>query len=176
MVSPALLRPLRNAIALMLNRASVKLASGSQPRQLLQLTVLKDELRDKVEHWQALGFTALPMAGAQAIVARLGGHSDHMVALLVEMPDHRPTDLKPGESAQYNTFGHRLTLREDGTAELHCTKLRVIGDIEATGDVKDRCDSEGMTMQAMREVYNGHRHTETSMITEPPEGQMGGGA
>jgi len=175
-MNPGLLRPLRNAIALMLNRASVKLADGSQARQTLQLTVMKGELRDGVEHWQPFGFTALPQGGAQAIAARLGGHSDHMVALVVEMPAHRPTDLQGGESAMYNAYGHRLVLLKDGTALLRCQKLRVEGDIESTGEIKDRCDSDGLTMQAMREVYNAHRHTETGLITETPDGQMEGGA
>ncbi len=175
MVNPNLLRPLRNAIALMLNRASVKLAMADQPRQLLQLTVLKGELRDGVEHWQAAGLSHHPRAGAQALVARLGGHSDHMVVLLVDQPDVRPTDLAPGESVLHNDYGHRLYLRADGTAELHCSKLRVLGPIEATGDIKDRCDSDGMTMQAMRDVYNAHRHTETGLITQTPDPTMIGG-
>ncbi|WP_374631820.1 phage baseplate assembly protein V [Ferrovibrio sp.] len=175
MVNPNLLRPLRNAIALMLNRASVKLAMADQPRQLLQLTVLKGELRDGVEHWQAAGLSHHPRPGAQALVARLGGHSDHMVALIVDQPDVRPTDLARGESVLHNDFGHRLYLRADGTAVLHCSKLRVLGPIEATGDIKDRCDDAGMTMQAMRDVYNVHRHTETGAETELPQNLMNGG-
>lgn len=33
-------------------------------------------------------------------------------------------------------------------------------DIEATGQIKDLCDTAGQTMAAMRVAYNGHRHRE----------------
>lgn len=33
-------------------------------------------------------------------------------------------------------------------------------DIESTGEIKDKCDSGGLTMSAMRVTYNGHDHKE----------------
>jgi len=39
-------------------------------------------------------------------------------------------------------------------------KARFEMDIESTGEIKDRCDSGGLAMSAMRVTYNGHTHEE----------------
>lgn len=43
--------------------------------------------------------------------------------------------------------------------------------LECTGEIKDRCESDGRSMEEMRNIYNGHNHI-TSPNAPAPNAQM----
>ena len=53
-------------------------------------------------------------------------------------------------------------------------KARFEMDIESTGQIKDLCDSGGLTMSDMRVAYNGHHHKENGQgnKTDAPDNKM----
>lgn len=114
-----LLRPLRRGLAQMVTRAVVTLVNDAAKMQTLQLSLLADETLDGAEHWQQYGFTAVPHAGAEALVVSVGGHRAHSVVIACGDRRYRLIGMQGGEVAIY-------TDEED---KIHFKRGRVI-DIE----------------------------------------------
>lgn len=164
------LDPLKRGIALMVGRAVMTAIDDSQARQYIQLSALKGETKDRAERVQEYGFTSVPLEGAQVIFVCLNGNRDHPIAISVDDAKHRPEGMESGDSALYTHQGTKVHLKADGKV-LHIVvddvvieatnKVRMITPLlECTGEIRDRCDSDGTTMQHMREVYDIHRHDE----------------
>lgn len=94
------------------------------------------------------------------MVVAVGGSRDHLVALAVDDRRYRSLDLEPGEVALYNNTGTRVVLRQGGVIEITAaTKVRMVTPLlEVTGEIKDRCDTNGKTMSGMRSTYDSHTH------------------
>jgi phage gp45-like len=160
-----LLRPIVSRLNNLLARA-VLTAIQQGAMQRLQVNILSGETADGIEHFEPAGFTSSPLPGAEVIILTLA--SGHRVAVVVADRRKRPQDLAPGAAALYCTA--------DGIAQLIALpdgKFRLIGDLEVTGDVRDRCDSGGLTMQEMRDTYNAHTHPEPDGTTDAPSQKMG---
>lgn len=108
----SMLAPLGRAISMMAGRAVVRLVNDETARQLLQVEILKGELRDKVEHVQNYGFTSHPFPGSDAIVLALGGSREQSVALIVDDRRYRLL-LVQGEVAIYDDLGNFAALLRD---------------------------------------------------------------
>ncbi len=68
---------------------------------------------DEFDHWQSYGFQSRPLAGADAIIASMGSHSDQRIALLVG--DRRYTiALVAGEVAIADDLGQKVHLTRTG--------------------------------------------------------------
>ncbi len=68
---------------------------------------------DELQHWQSYGFQSRPLAGADAVVLAMGGHSDQRIALLVG--DRRYNiALEGGEVAIVDDLGQRVHLTRTG--------------------------------------------------------------
>lgn len=142
-----LLRPLRNNLANVLSRAVVKMVDDAKKWQELQLQLGPDEVRDQVERPQQYGFTSVPLAGAEAVVAFVGGRRDHGVVLAVDDRRYRVKSLQPGEVAIYTDQGDKVVFKRGGTIEftastkvlinaplVECsTDLKVSGKLDVTG-------------------------------------------
>ena len=102
----------------MLSRGVVKLVNASLKMQGLQLAVLKDEIIDDVEHAEPYGFTAYPLAGAEAFIAFLGGDRSHAVAMTVADRRFRIKGLKPGEVALYTDEEDTIIFKRNKTIEI----------------------------------------------------------
>lgn len=64
-----------------------------------------------------------------------------------------------GAPSQYIHFLESgINVVSTGQITMDCTKLRVNAPIEATGDITDRVDSTGLSMEGMRGTYNSHTH------------------
>ncbi len=85
--------------------------------------------------------------------------------VIVGSRDAVAIELTEGETVVYNQHGVELRLTKDKIKSN--VSLEVDGDIKATGDVADKTG----TMQAMRQVYNGHGHAADG--TAPPANKMG---
>ena len=126
-----------------------------------QIKGLDGEVRDGAEVFQQYGFRSKPLAGAEGVLLSLGGNRDHTVVLCVD--DRRYlVELVGGECAMYDDLGKYVALKRDGSILVKAaTKVRMeVPLLEVTGEVRDLCDSSGMTMSAMRDVYNDHDHAD----------------
>lgn len=164
-----ILKPYHRRITNLLARGVVRLVDASTLMQSIQLSVLSGELLDNVEHFEPYGFTAHPHAGAEALVASLGGNRSHAVVISIADRKFRLRELAPGEVALYTDEGDRLHFQRGGHVLLQASNsvtvdtpniyfsgnIHVAGDVISDGDVIDGLSS----MQTMRITYNGHLHS-----------------
>ncbi len=119
-------------------RAVVNLVDDSKKLQLLQLDVLADETVEDIERVQNFGFTSNPPKNAEAVVLFVNGQRDHGLVVAVDDRRYRIKNLASGEVAVYDQTGSVITLKANGDIEMrpHSGKVKLTGDLEATGDVK----------------------------------------
>ena len=150
-------------------RGVLKRVNSSGGVQTVQANALASEPLQDVELFQHYGFTSSPLKGTMAIFIPLNGVTSHSVAVATEHARYRLKNLKPGEVAIYDDLGQSVTLTRDGIIVngagrpvlfTNAPKARFEMDLEVTGEIKDRCDSDGKTMHEMRVIYNGHNHKE----------------
>jgi len=186
-----ILEPLAMRLRFMVTRALINLVDDSLGLQLVQVSLIGDQVRDRVERFQQYGFSSVPLAGAEAIVLCVGGNRNHLVAIATDDRRYRERDLEPGESALYSDEGDYVILKRGRIIEVKAgTKLRVDapaaeftgdvtiagsleveGDVTADGDVGDQGGAK--TMAGMRTVYNAHTHTDPQGgVTGPPSAAM----
>ena len=118
--------PLQRRVLLMLSRAVVRVVDDSRAVQELQLSLLRDELRAGVERLQEYGFTSVPLPGAWAFAACIGGNRDHPVVIATDDGRHRPRNLQPGEVALYDHSGQVVHLKADGQVRIQATAALVV--------------------------------------------------
>lgn len=174
-----------HSIKLAIGRAVLAAVNDSAKRQMVQFEALKGEVKDGVERVQQYGFTSVPLPGAQVVFVCVGGNRDHPLAISVDDPRYRKANLQPGEVALFTDEGDAIYLRRGNVVEITTKQLVVKAEefarfetpiLEVTGHIIDQCDTDGISMHAMRQTYNLHTHDETESVTEEPNQQMGGGA
>lgn len=153
----------------LLARAVVRGFDTARKCQMLEIAMAGGEAKNDIEHMEPYGFTAAPLVGAEAVAAYFDGDRSHGVVLVVSDRRYRIRGLESGEVAVYDDLGQSVTLTRAGIVVngagkpitfTNAPKARFEMDIESTGEIKDRCDSSGLTMSAMRTTYNGHKHKE----------------
>lgn len=175
----AMLRPIRQRLAMMAARAVVRLVDDSQPRQLLQIEVLKGELRNHVERMQNYGFKSFPLDGSDTVVLSVGGQREQCIALIVDDRRYK-INLVKGEVAMHTDEGDYIHLKRERNIEISAgTKLTIISpmvemsqDLHVLGSItcdNNVSDANG-SMQEMRDDYNGHGHSPDA--SDPPDPQM----
>jgi len=171
-----LLAPLSRRLRLMASRAVLSLVSDATGMQIVQVKLLNGEVRDGIERVQNYGFTSVPHAGAEAIFLSLGGDRDHGIVITADDRRYRINGLQGGEVAIYTDEGDKIVLKRGNVIEITAaTKIRMVTPLlEVTGEVRDRCDADGMTMEGMRQIYNTHNHPENDAggPTDQPNQQM----
>lgn len=160
---------LQRQLLSLIGRAVVKSINAAAKCQTVDVSLIAGEPKGGIEHLEPYGFTARATAGAEAIVLFPDGDRSHGVAIVVADRRYRLKGLKGGEAALYDDLGQKVHLTRNGIVVdgagktirfINAPKARFEMDIEATGQIKDLCDSSGQTMAAMRVAYNGHRHRE----------------
>ena len=171
-----LLAPLSRRLRLMASRAVLSLISDATGMQIVQVKLLNGEVRDGIERVQNYGFTSVPLPGAEAIFLSLGGDRDHGIVITADDRRYRVKGLQGGEVAIYTDEGDKIVLKRGNVIEITAaTKIRMVTPLlEVTGEVRDRCDADGMTMEGMRQTYNTHNHPENDAggPTDQPNQQM----
>lgn len=185
-----LIDPLARRVMLMFARSIVNTINDnpSNGLQLMQVSILENETRESLERFQNFGFSSNPMPGAEAAVAFVGGNRDHGIIVAVDDRRYRPKGLQPGEAIVYTHDGTKIHLKQNGIIQINADDRVVIetdggyvdilgdlivhGDIDATGDIKDKTSGDGRTMASMRTIYNAHTHVETGGTTNAPGGTM----
>ena len=176
-----LIEPLRTRVMLLASRFVVRKVDDTVKMQSMQIELLQKEVRDMVERFQEYGFTSMPHPGAEGIAVFPGGNRDHGLIIAVDDRRYRLTGLKDGEVAIYTDEGDKIHLKRGNIIEIvAATKVvattpifRIEGDLEVTGDVNDRVDSDGNTMEQMRTTYDIHTHPSGTPNTDVPNQQMG---
>jgi phage baseplate assembly protein V len=140
---------MKNTIANFLARGVVALGNSASKLQNLQLRLLAGEVKDNVEHLEPYGFTACPLAGAEALAGFIGGDRSHGVVIVVADRRFRLQGLKPGEVALYTDEGDFFHFKRGRIVDLETVTLNVKasdsvnfdtpliktnGRIESTGD------------------------------------------
>lgn len=156
------------------------------PVQRVQLRHSALEVHDRVTRLQDYGLASVPPAGTDMLVLFMGGDRGASVAFGAGSQAHRPRDLLPGDACLHDSRGHRVVVNSGGivldaaghdvsvvnagTVTINAaTKIRMVTPrLEVTGEIIDRCDTDGITMEAARNVYNNHHH--------PVVGVQGGGS
>ncbi|ASN71141.1 putative baseplate assembly protein [uncultured Caudovirales phage] len=131
---------------------------------------------------QHYGYTSAPLAGAEFIALPIGGNSKHVVVIATEDARYR-LKIKDGEVALYTDEGDHVHLKRGRVIEVETETLLVKaskkvrfetplieasgeyqgeGNIQSQADVIDRVRS----MQADREIYNGHQHGNSPTPTQ----------
>jgi phage baseplate assembly protein V len=136
----ALLRPLQMRIANLAARAVVQLVNDALKLQTVQLGVLAGEDIDDAEHFQAYGFSSVPLAGAEAVVLFPGGDRGHPLVVAVADRRHRPTDGQPGEVVMYSDEGDQIRLARGNVIALSTTGEVRLGSTGASDPVALRSD------------------------------------
>lgn len=113
-----LIAPLHRRIMLSIARGVVKVVDDSKGLQKVQITLLADEVADKLERVQQYGFTSKPKAGAEAVALFLGGNRDHGVVIAVDDRRYRLKGLADGEVALYTDTDSKIVLKNGGKIEV----------------------------------------------------------
>lgn len=128
------------------------------------------------ELFQHYGFTSGPLPGAEFLAIPVGGNSKHVVVVASEDGRYRRI-VGDGEVAIYTDEGDYIHMKRGRLIEVVTDTLSVTarkkvsfdtpliettGDIKAKGDITDKTRS----MQADREIYNGHQHGSSPVPTQ----------
>lgn len=160
---------MNNALKNVVTRAVITALDTAKKCQTAGLKLIAGEPKENVEHLEPYGFTSAAKDGAEAVVLFPGGDRSHGMAVIVADRRYRLKSLSRGEVAVYDDQGQSVTLTRggivvDGAGKpiifKNAPKARFEMAIEATGDIKDNCDSSGKSMAEMRTTYNGHTHKE----------------
>lgn len=162
---------LHNKVRGMARRVTMKNVKDDGKTQTASIEVADGVWRDDVEVMQPYGFASHVGDGALAIALALGGDEGDTVLLPVANPSSRMGKLAENEVGLYNSSGDKfvlgaggemtiksgqqITIKTDTGVIITAQILKVNGDIEATGSVKDHAG----TMQEMRDKYNAHKHS-----------------
>lgn len=175
--------PLMRRIRLALGRGVLRLVNDAGGLQVVQLSLMENEVRSNIERFQEYGFTSVPLAGAEALAAFLGGNRDHGIVIAVDDRRYRLKGLAGGEVAIYTDEGDSIILKRGNKIEMNTSELIVNAEtrvtfntplVRATGDIIDRYEENENTMDGMREIYNIHTHPENDSggPTDDPNQKM----
>lgn len=170
---------IRGKVQLMIGRAILSGINDAGAIQTVQAKLLADEVQDDAERVQQYGYSSVPLPGAEAVLAFVGGNRDHGLVIATDDRRYRKRGMQSGEVCVYTDEGDYIVLnrgriirvvagtRLEVTAPVvtiqAATKVRMETPIlEVTGEIKDKCDTTGRTMSGMRSIYNGHNHNETN--------------
>lgn len=158
-----LVKKIAQRLARKILRGIVTLSYDDAGIQRLQIKTLNGDVHE-VPRIQQYGFTSVPHNGAEAMLAMIND-SDGVV-FAVDDRRYRLKGLQDGEVALYDDEGTKVHIKRGGI--IHCkaaTKIELetpdaffSGNIHADGDIKDRAQTSGYTMQAMRDKHDLHSH------------------
>lgn len=152
-------RDLGNRVMMMFGRGVLRGVNDANGRQQVQVELLKNELRDGVEHMQNYGFTSHPTGGDVA-VAFLGGNREQGIVLVVDDRRYR-IPLEAGEVAMYDDQGNKIELLRDMVkvtavqhVEVTAPTIKLIGDLEVVGNIT----TTGTIVNNGKHVDSTHTH------------------
>ncbi|QHH96683.1 phage baseplate assembly protein domain-containing protein [Acinetobacter dispersus] len=131
----------------------------------LQVTGLSNETLTDVELLQQIGFSSHIPENAKVVLIPLQGTTAKSVVIATK-GGAILINVDEGETCVYDQFGHSVWLQEDGTHVKGGDLIIDDGNVRVlNGDVFDQTSS----MQAMRDVYNDHKHGNSPPAAPPME-------
>lgn len=109
----------------LLSRGVVLLANASSKLQTIQASLLADETKDKLEHFEPYGFTSNPQPGAEILAGFLDGDRSHGIVICATDRRYRITGLQSGEVAIYTDEGDSIVLHRNNTMTLTTQTLNI---------------------------------------------------
>lgn len=161
-------RPLANRIANMAKRAIVERVDDSEGVQLVQASLLEDEVQDRVEHLQPYGLSFNVPAGAEGLSIAVQGEGSNRVLLCASKRGDRPTGAGPGEGGLYSLGAWRVFADEDGNLYLNSAKDEADDALALAGVVDERLDALESKVNDLITKYNTHTHVAPMGGTTPP--------
>ena len=119
-----LIRPLKRQVLLMVGRGILLAVDSTKDIQVVQVSLLADETKDKTEMMQHFGFTSRPPAESDCIMLSVGGNRDHGIIISSEHRQYRLKGLDDGDSAMYNKKGKYLWSKGDNLEGL-VSKIKI---------------------------------------------------
>lgn len=113
------------SIKSVLVRGTVALGDSMRKLQSIQLRLLAGEVKDQVEHLEPYGFTAAPLAGAEALAGFMDGDRSHGVVIVISDRRFRLQGLQPGEVALYTDEGDRIHFKRGRVIDVETTTLNI---------------------------------------------------
>ncbi len=162
-------RAMANRVRLGVGRGVLNLVNAGAAVQTMQATFHEDETRDGLEHFEGYGFTSNPPAGSEVAAVFVGGDRSHGVIVGIGDRAFRLAGLASGEVALYTDEGDKLVFKRGRKLEIETLTVTVkapdgmrfeTNQLDVTGQVRDMCDVQSMTMQGMRQLYDTHTHKE----------------
>jgi len=120
----------------MVSRGIISKTDDKPGMQNVQVSLLYQEGKAKVERMQNYGFSGHAPGESEVTVVFIGGGRDHGVIIATDDRDSRMTGLKEGEVAVYSNEGDSIVLRRDNTIELTTKKLIIKAEEEVTIETK----------------------------------------
>lgn len=122
------------------------------------------------------GFSSGLPAGSDVLILSLGGDRSSQVIVATNHGSTRYGNLNPGETVIYDAQGKSILLgKEKLTVKCAGQDIEVLEAqnatitasvkvrletpmVESTGDIVDNCDTNKVSMKALRDAYNAHGH------------------
>lgn len=168
--------PQSRRIENMLARGTLTALNRARKMQRIQAKLLGGESKQSMEFFEQYGITSAPHDGAELLAAFMDGDRSHGVVICVADRRYRLL-VEQGEVAIYDDQEQCVHLTRTGIViegkgfpiALKSTEKVLVDSpmLECTGDIKDNCETTGLTMQAMRTKYNTHVHTDPSFSPYP---------
>lgn len=166
--------------------------------QLLQITEGAvgqggdDRVIENVRRLIEFGFSSLPPIDSEVVMIRRAADRSLSIAIASNHRASRPRDLAAGDTVIYDLRGNQVRLTADGievraadaavkvsgatTVTVTASeKVRVEAPtLECTGDVVSRADGSPVSLNALRDAYDAHKHggvstgTSSTAITDHP--------
>lgn len=173
--------PFKRGLQQLVRAANVIKVNDASPIQTIQVETLSGEVIE-VPRIQDYGITSVPLPGAKGVVVAVGGNTNGYVCIKADDKNHRLVGLKAGEVALYDNQGQMVYLKQNGQMHIVANTqvtatvplFRIEGNLEVTGEVTDRVDTDNVSMASMRSTYNGHTHTGDSggSTSQPNQGMQ----
>lgn len=182
------LQPLSRKINNMISRAVINLVNDSEGIQIVQIGGYANEVLDKIERFQNVGFTSVPVkpdssGTTEGIVVFPAGLRSHGIVIATDDRRFRMKDMEESESVMHNLLAvpDFIKIDKDGNIVIQCSgevqitaptvditgDLEVNGAIHATGNIdgdldiiaQGEIDDADRTLKDMVDGYNPHTHT-----------------
>jgi len=157
-----------SALRNMLTRGVVSTVNGATKLRTIQAKLFARETKDNLEHFEPFGFSAEPEDGAELLTAFFAGDRSCGIVLVVADRRYRPTNMKPGESVQYDSLGQMVYLTKGGIVIKGAGRPMMIQDtakltidtpqVEMKGNLKVNGKIEGDSIKSASTDLDSHVH------------------
>lgn len=155
------LEPIRIRLRMMVGRAIVSLIDDTKNMQIVQLSLMKDEIKDRVERVQNYGFTSRPRIGAEAVVLFIGGNRDQGLVIAADDSRYRIKNLPEGGVAMYDWRGNVVKMTQADGILIEAPEQKV--QIKASGDIEvGNASLKKLINEEFADIYNSHVHNFTA--------------